>query len=86
MKITDKTKTQIVRFDAVFTGEVFKAIDDSDDAICLKLPQATYQRNDDEFCDEYNAYDFTHNEMTFFSSDERVEKIVAEMILNKSFT
>ena len=86
MKITDKTKTQIVRFDAVFTGEVFKAIADSDDAICLKLPQTTYESNEDDFCEAYNAYDFTHNEMTFFKGDERVEKIVAEMILNKSFT
>ena len=86
MKITDKTKTQIVRFDAVFTGEVFKAIDDCDDAICLKLPQTTYESNEDDFCEAYNAYDFTHNEMTFFKGDERVEKIVAEMILSKSFT
>lgn len=83
MKIIDKTAREIVTFSFLADGAFFK---DEDGAVCMKFSDFVYESNDDEFCEGYNAYDFTHNEFTCFSYSDRVEKVQAELILNPTIT
>lgn len=79
MKIKDNSRREIVQFNSLADGAVFK---DEDGLVCLKLPKTVYEAGDDDSCDCYNAYNLTNDEFTWYSSCDRVEKIQAELVLS----
>lgn len=80
MKI--KIPRESVPFSFLADGAVFRGKNGS---ICLKFPKNVYENIGHEPCesyDVYNAYDLTNDKFAWFSYEDRVEKVQAELVLS----
>ena len=81
MKITNHVVQQKnIAFEKLLAGDVFQDIDDGQ--FWIKMP-LTYEVNDDDSCDKYNAYDIDNNDYGFFYFHEEVVPLNAELIITR---
>ena len=82
MKITNHARKQdAIPFEKLYAGDVFQDTDD-EQQVWIKMP-LSYEANDDEMCEKYNAYDVDNDEYSFFYDSENVLPLNAELIITR---
>lgn len=76
MKIRNQTPRETVPFSFLADGAVFRGKDGS---IYLKFPDSLYEFESNT---GYNAYNLTKDDFAWFSYEDRVEKVQAELVVS----